>query len=102
MLKIDLTIGAFRITSDEHNYILHQCKPKTKGKDAGTMAWSVVGYYGKLDHVADAIARCIAADATEDYPVSQLDDIRKIERTIVEIGTELAKAVRLYSKSVGG
>lgn len=94
MLKIDLTVGAFRITSDEHNYILHQCKPKTKGKDAGTMAWSVVGYYGKLDHVADAIARCIADDVTEDYPVSQLDDLRKVESTIAWCSKLLAKEIR--------
>lgn len=94
MLKIDLTIGAFRITSDEHNYILHQCKPKTKGKDAGTMAWSVVGYYSSLEHVAGNIAKCAADGVTEGFPIYQLDDLKKVERTISEVGTELAKAIQ--------
>lgn len=94
MLKIDLTYGPLRITSDEYNYILHQCKPKTKGKDAGTLAWSVVGYYSTLNQVADAMVMCIATSASEEYPIEQFDDLRKIERTIVEVGTELAKAIQ--------
>lgn len=94
MLKIDLTYGALRITSDEYNYILHQCKPKTKGKDAGTLAWSVVGYYSTLNQVADAMVMCIATSASEEYPIEQFDDLRNIERTIVEVGTELAKAIQ--------
>lgn len=94
MLKIDLTVGAFRITSDEHNYILHQCKPKTKGKDAGTMAWSVIGYYGSLEHVANNIAECVADGVTEDFPIYQLDDLKKVARAITEAGTELTKAIQ--------
>lgn len=94
MLKIDLTIGAFRITSDEHNYILHQCKPKTKGKDAGTLHWAVVGYYSSLEHVANNIAKCVAEGITEAFPIYQLDDLKKVERAIAVVGKEWAKAIR--------
>lgn len=94
MLKIDLTIGALRITSDEYNYILHQCKPKTKGKDAGTLAWSVVGYYSTLNQVADAMVMCIATYTSEEYPIEQFDDLRKVESTIAWCSKLLAKAIQ--------
>lgn len=94
MLKIDLTIGAFRITSDEHNYILHHCQPKKKGKDAGVPAWSVVGYYGNLNHVTNAMAQRLADTVTEDYPVTQVDDLKRVQAAITESSNALLQAIR--------
>ena len=52
---MDIRIGDFRITSDDRNIILREVKKTVAGDKIGTEYDEIIGYYGKLEDVFNAL-----------------------------------------------
>lgn len=54
-MALDISIGRFKITSDDKNFILQEKKTAKEGKSAGEEYFVTVGYYGRVEDAAKRI-----------------------------------------------